>query len=151
MVDRQERMTDTDNESSPAVRNAMRFFHQEVRIKELEATIDTKDTEIARLNNLLRSEGANRYWEARWRDADAEIALLQEGRQLHDELVDHLEHVIAQAAAALEMADWAINPRDRSSISLDTWNKRLKASTTTIHQALVACRALTPENKTEAK
>lgn len=30
-------------------------------------------TEIERLRALLRSEGANRYWEGRWRDAEAEI------------------------------------------------------------------------------
>lgn len=33
--------------------------------------------EIARLNELLRGVGANRYWEGRWRDADAEIARLR--------------------------------------------------------------------------
>jgi hypothetical protein len=42
-----------------------------------------------------------------------EIAVLKEGRQLHDELADHLEHeiaaqsaLIAQAAAALEHFAW---------------------------------------------
>jgi hypothetical protein len=46
-----------------------------------------QEAEVERLNRLLISEGANRYWESRWR-ADAEIALR---RRLHDEWVDHLE------------------------------------------------------------
>jgi hypothetical protein len=37
---------------------------------------DRNDAEIARLNELLRGVGANRYWEGRWRDADAKIARL---------------------------------------------------------------------------
>jgi hypothetical protein len=79
---------------------------------------------------------------------DAEIELLKEGRKLHDELADHLEHelaaqsaLLAQAATALEAADEAINPPDRGGISMDTWNKRLKVSTTTIREALAAIRA----------
>ncbi len=37
--------------------------------------------EIERLRQLLRSEGANRYWEGRWRDADAEIERLRAALQ----------------------------------------------------------------------
>jgi uncharacterized Zn finger protein (UPF0148 family) len=40
------------------------------------------------------------------------------------------------AREALVAADAAINPPDRSGISLDEWNKRLKAATATIRRAL---------------
>ena len=34
------------------------------------------EAEIARLNELLRGVGVNRYWEGRWRHADGELAKL---------------------------------------------------------------------------
>lgn len=47
------------------------------------------------------------------------------------------------AREALIAADAAINPPDRSGISLDEWNKRLKAATAKIKEALNAPH---PEN-----
>jgi hypothetical protein len=38
----------------------------------------------------------------------AEIALMKEGRQLHDELADHLEHELAQQSALLAQAAAAL-------------------------------------------
>ena len=35
-------------------------------------------TKVKRMHDLLLDVGANRYWEGRWRDADAENARLQE-------------------------------------------------------------------------
>ena len=41
--------------------------------------------EIERLLELLRGVGANRYWEERWRDAEAGIERLERGiRSVHD-------------------------------------------------------------------
>ncbi|HTF76599.1 MAG TPA: hypothetical protein VK620_20100, partial [Bradyrhizobium sp.] len=58
-----------------------------------------KDAEIARLNELLRSEGANRYWEGRWRDADADCEALKAELQVcgvrEVELEDALEQSVA--------------------------------------------------------
>jgi small-conductance mechanosensitive channel len=71
-------------------------------------------------------------------DRDAAIVLLVSGRS---DVIKQQAALLAQAAAALEAADEAINPPDRSGISMDTWNKRLKASTTTIREALAAIRA----------
>jgi hypothetical protein len=39
--------------------------------------IADQEAEIARLQELLRGIGANRYWEGRWRDAEAEVDRLQ--------------------------------------------------------------------------
>lgn len=41
-----------------------------------------------------------------------------------------------RAREALQVADAAINPPDRSGISLHEWNERLKAATATIRAAL---------------
>lgn len=40
--------------------------------------------------------------------------------------------------AALKAADAAINPSDRSGISLDKWNERLKATTVQIRAAITS-------------
>jgi hypothetical protein len=45
------------------------------------STMHEAADEIERLRELLRGTGANRYWEARWRDADAEIERLTEALQ----------------------------------------------------------------------
>jgi hypothetical protein len=42
------------------------------------ATAHWAADEIERLTELLRSEGANRYWEGRWRDEFAENTRLRE-------------------------------------------------------------------------
>ena len=42
------------------------------RLVEREADVERLQAEIERLRELLRKEGANRYWEGRWRDEHAE-------------------------------------------------------------------------------
>lgn len=39
--------------------------------------IERLQAEVARLQELLRGVGANRYWEGRWRELQAEFARLQ--------------------------------------------------------------------------
>lgn len=46
-------------------------------IKTLRAEVDRLRTEVYRLHEHLRGVGANRYWEGRWRDADAEVERLR--------------------------------------------------------------------------
>jgi hypothetical protein len=52
--------------------------------------IASKDAEIDRLNELLRGEGANRYWEGRWRDDQNVISILRAELSQELELIDHL-------------------------------------------------------------
>ena len=49
---------------------------------------------------------------------------------------ERLERHLAEARAALKAADAAINPPDRSGISLHVWNERLRDATKIIRQAL---------------
>jgi len=50
--------------------------------------------------------------------------------------IERLRARNAELVAALQIADAAINPPDRSSISLDKWNVRLKAATIVIRAAI---------------
>jgi hypothetical protein len=55
------------------------------------AVVAEKDAEIARLNELLRSEGANRYWEGRWRDLSKVADALEAERDADQARVAELE------------------------------------------------------------
>jgi hypothetical protein len=61
--------------------------------------------------------------------------LLDEIDRLREQLAEVARN-IASRREALKVADAAINPPDRGGISLDEWNKRLKAATATIRAAL---------------
>ena len=71
------------------------------------------------------------------RDAylDRAVAKLQCAHDNYDTLA---ERACSRMVGALRAADAAINPPDRSGISLDIWNKRLKEATTIIRAALAS-------------
>lgn len=43
----------------------------------LRLQVATLEAEVERLTELLRGTGANRYWEGRWRDEEAEVEQLR--------------------------------------------------------------------------
>jgi hypothetical protein len=70
------------------------------------ALLYDKDKEIERLRAWCKDEQQKRHQAEEDRmsarsKAEAEIAILQEGRRLHDELVDHLEHELEAKDAML--------------------------------------------------
>jgi hypothetical protein len=70
------------------------------------SVVHTLRAEVGRLTELLRSEGANRYWEGRWRDAEAGkaelIAVLQDYIRLFDTMANGLEVSPGELFAARE-------------------------------------------------
>jgi len=77
---------------------------------------ESKDAEIARLNELLRGTGANRYWEGRWRDDQKVIS------SLRDELSQEREsHSITRGLrrGAVDISDALRDEKDRIEAELD--------------------------------
>jgi hypothetical protein len=69
-----------------------------------------KDAEIARLNELLRGEGANRYWEERWRDDQNVVSILR--AELSQERENH-EITRGLRRGAVNIADALRAEKDR--------------------------------------
>jgi|SRR5215472_15149954 len=114
----------------------------EVRDIDQTAEIAALKSENARLQELLRGIGANRYWEERWRDADKENAKLREDLEGERYAAAHLQK--ARDDAEVEIAKLRVeNQQYRDSLLISKEIARLRS-------ALVAAADVLLEIETES-